>query len=721
MLRGLTMLRWSFATLAIAPFTAVVSATPSHDGFTMAQVLGYPYPTAMTAAPDGHAVAWVLDERGVRNLWVAQGPDYRPRRVTEFTADSGREITHLAFSRDGEHLVFVQGGDHDANWPEKHEPDPDSSARQAKMQVWSLSLRTREILTLGDGDAPAISPDDTRVAFIHTPENSVWWAPIDGGRKAEPLFFDNGQDSDLQWSPDGKALAFVSARGDHGFIGIYRDADTPLRYLAPSTAHDLEPRWSPDGKEIAFARTPGDGGPPQSLLAWHPLPWSIWVADAADGNAKAAWHSPNTLRGSFPQDGGDVDLQWLAGHRLAFVAEMDNWPHLYVLSAGGGEARLITPGDFMVEDVTVAPDRKSLIYSANTGGTRGDDDRRHLFRVSTDGGPPTAVTRGDRSEWSPVLTDAGATLAFVQAGARQPPLVMQGGLANANWRALDADRVPTDFPTPQLVAPKLVSFRASDGWRIQGQLFEKNDGIAKKPGIVFVHGGPSRQMLLTWHNMDYYSNAYAVNQYLADHGFVVLSVNYRLGIGQGHDFHYPAHWGPTGAAEYQDVLAGAHYLQHDPRVDAERIGIWGGSYGGYLTALGLARNSDIFKAGADFHGVHDWSMFRDDWFGKSVDRYQMPDKKALMKVFWESSPDSAMATWKSPVLLIQGDDDRNVHFHQMVDLVRRLQLQHVPYQELVIPNEIHGFLRYDSWLRADQATVDFLAMQLATAKGARGR
>jgi dipeptidyl aminopeptidase/acylaminoacyl peptidase len=219
-------------------------------------------------------------------------------------------------------------------------------------------------------------------------------------------------------------------------------------------------------------------------------------------------------------------------------------------------------------------------------------------------------------------------------------------------------------------------------------------------------------MLLTWHYFDYYSNSYAVNQYLANHGFIVLSVNYRLGIGYGHDFHYPQHWGPTGAAEYQDVLAGARWLQRDPRVDPTRIGIWGGSYGGYLTALALARDSALFKAGVDMHGVHDWSMFADDWFGKPIDRYQTPDMAALRKTFWLSSPDSAIGTWKSPVLLIQGDDDRNVHFHQMVDLVRRLQRHHVPYQEIVIPDEIHVFLRYQSWLRADQATVRFLGEQL---------
>ena len=707
--------------VGIALVAGFALAADRSRAFTLPDVLGYPYPAVLAAAPNGRALAWVLDERGVRNVFVAEGPAYRMREITHFAADDGREITDLTFSRDGRYLVFVRGGDHDANWPEDHEPDPDASPVRATMQVWSVALQGGQPHVLGDGDAPDISPDGTRVAFLHLPESAVWSAPIDASRTATPLFYDIGRDSDLHWSPEGRALAFVSARGDHGFIGVYRGGSAALEYLAPSTSIDLEPRWSPDGTRIAFARTPGTGGPPVSILERHPVPWSIWVAQLSSGAAKAVWRSPDTLRGSFPTEGGDVDLAWTEGDRIAFLAEMDDWPHLYVVPAAGGAARLLTPGAFMIEDVAISPDRRSFVYSANTGDESGDVDRRHLFRVAVDGGAPVEITHGTDSEWGAVFTGGGRTLAFVRAGARRPPLVVIGDLEDRHWRELDADRLPRDFPLADLVAPQSVAFRASDGLTIHGQLFETPGGGARKPGVIFVHGGPMRQMLLTWHNMDYYANAYAVNQYLAAHGFIVLSVNYRLGIGYGHDFHYPALWGPTGAAEYKDVLAGAHFLRQDPRVDAARIGIWGGSYGGYLTALALARNSDVFKAGVDLHGVHDWSMFVDDWFGKPVRRYQMQDTRAVMKVFWNSSPDASVSTWKSPVLLIQGDDDRNVHFHQMVDLTRRLDLAGVPYEQLVIPNEIHGFLRYDSWLRADEATAEFLARKLRSATLGRHR
>jgi dipeptidyl aminopeptidase/acylaminoacyl peptidase len=183
-------------------------------------------------------------------------------------------------------------------------------------------------------------------------------------------------------------------------------------------------------------------------------------------------------------------------------------------------------------------------------------------------------------------------------------------------------------------------------------------------------------------------------------------------LGYGRAFHQPEHAGYAGAAEYQDVVAGAHFLQSLPSVDGKRIGIWGGSYGGYLTALALARNSEIFKAGVDLHGVHDWSRLMDEISGKPVTRYEKGDREKAMEVAWNSSPDSAVDGWKSPVLLIQGDDDRNVPFQQTIDLARRLEARSVPFEEIVVPNEIHGFLRHASWLSVDEATAEFLTRKL---------
>jgi dipeptidyl aminopeptidase/acylaminoacyl peptidase len=363
----------------------------------------------------------------------------------------------------------------------------------------------------------------------------------------------------------------------------------------------------------------------------------------------------------------------------------------------------------MVEYVAASPDGGTIIYNANGGTTRGDIDRRHLFSVPVDRPTPTALTSGEGLEWDPHLTDDGRTVAFIGAGAQKSPLPMVIAHDGGAPRAIGAEVVPASFPASELVVPTPVVFRAADGTEVHGQLFERaaDHGGAKKPALIFVHGGPPRQMLLGWHYMNYYSNAYAVNQYLANHGYVVLAVNYRLGIGYGERFHNPPHAGPWGAAEYQDVQAGAAYLRSLAGVDGSRIGIWGGSYGGYLTALALARNSDVFKVGVDLHGVHDWIDDIGHFFTDAQLRYEQGDIKRALDVAWRSSPVASIATWKSPVLLIQGDDDRNVSFHATVDIARRLATAGIPFDELVLPDEIHGFLRHQSWVTADSATISY--------------
>jgi N-acyl-D-aspartate/D-glutamate deacylase/dienelactone hydrolase len=192
----------------------------------------------------------------------------------------------------------------------------------------------------------------------------------------------------------------------------------------------------------------------------------------------------------------------------------------------------------------------------------------------------------------------------------------------------------------------------------------------------------------------------------------VLSVNYRLGIGYGRAFRQVKNGGGRGAAEYQDVLAGAYYLRSRKDVDPSRIGLWGGSYGGYLTALGLARNSDLFAAGVDLHGVHDWSLriSNANWLDYS--------NRDAVKIAIESSPIGSVEKWRSPVLFVHGDDDRNVAFAQTVDLVRRLRDLNVPHEVMVIPDEVHDFLLHRHWLEIFDAGTKFFDHYLKNARAA---
>jgi dipeptidyl aminopeptidase/acylaminoacyl peptidase len=246
-----------------------------------------------------------------------------------------------------------------------------------------------------------------------------------------------------------------------------------------------------------------------------------------------------------------------------------------------------------------------------------------------------------------------------------------------------------------------------------GQLFVPPGGPARKPTVVFVHGGPPRQMLAGWHYSDYYSATYAMNQYLASKGYVVLAVNYRLGIGYGHEFHRPPRAGAQGASEYLDVVAAADWLAQRPEVDASRIGIYGGSYGGFLTALALGRDSRRFAAGVDIHGVHDFTT-PNSGAGNALaaamagNRFEPTDREEAARVAWESSPVAHVKTWTSPVLFIHGDDDRNVRFSQTTELVQRLRAKgDVAMDELVIVDDTHHWMRFANGIRVYEAAAAF--------------
>jgi dipeptidyl aminopeptidase/acylaminoacyl peptidase len=666
--------------------------------FSLAQVLSYPSATTLVKSADGTTVAFAIDQQGKRSIWVARAPAYQPKEVVLYANDDGQDIRDVQLSRDGSRIVYVYGNDQ----------DPSLGTVQPHAQVCSVDVATGTKRLLGTGGAPAVSPDGSNVAFERS--GAVWIVPVDGSAPPKQLFYDLGSDSSLQWSPTASALAFVSTRGDHSFIGVYRGADQPLEFLEPSVMRDLEPRWSPDGTRIAFARTPGEGGVLPSPLRMPVVPWSIWVARVSDGAARAVWRSPNTSRASFPTEGGDVDLNWAAHDSLIFVDAMDNWPHIYAVSANGGPEVRLTAGAFAVTGVAISSDLQSVFYSANTGATSDDVDRSHLYRVDIATQKTTTLSSGESSQWWPVSL-ADGDFAFLTATAQRPPLLAIADQHGNQLRMLDDDLLPRDFPSTQLVVPAEVTYKAPDGTFIHAQLFRAR-GMGRQPGIIFVHGGPMRQMLLTWTSSSYYNNSYALNQYLVSRGFDVLSVNYRSGVDYGHDFQYAVRTGWTGASEYQDVLAGARWLQQQSYVDRLRIGIWGGSWGGYLTALALARNSDVFKAGVDYSGVHDLMHDAVEYFRVYQEGSLNVDLKPWLQLAWNSSPVASVSTWRSPALLIQGDDDPEVSFHQMVDLVPRLEKYHVPFQAMVLPNEAHSFLRYDSWLRSDAAAVEFFERNL---------
>jgi len=671
--------------------------------FTVEQVLSSPFPSNLVAASRLGRVAWVFNAKGSRNVWMADIPSFAARPVTHYSGDDGQPIVSLRITPDGRTLVYVRGS-------ETNEvgrvADPTSGVSSRKQQVWAIDAdgdSPRLLGEMGCGEEECenveLSPDGQFAVWAT--RKQLWIAPVSGATSSHQLTDLRGDNSTPKWSPDGRQIAFVSDRGGHSFIAIYDFGRDSVRYLSPSADRDVSPRWSPDGRRIAFIRTPGvqDKLP---LIPVRVVPWAIWMADVATGNGKEIWHSGNQPNDSFPRLTADSSFYFVSDDKLIFASEQDGWNHLYSIVPTGGSATLLTPGVFEVEDVAPSFDGRSVLISSN----QDDVDRRHLWRVSLEAGKAQALTAGEGIEWSPVETNQGNLVVCFGSSATVPAMPYR--ITPQGKEMFAATALPQDFPSKQLVVPKAVVFKSEDGLDIHGQLFTPPGRTQQGPAVIFMHGGPMRQMLQGFHYMYYYHNAYAMNQYLASQGYVVLSVNYRLGIMYGRAFREPANASWRGASEYKDVLAGAKFLQGLSTVDPKKIGLWGGSYGGYLTALGLARNSNLFASGVDLHGVHDWSVFLPHW----ENRPGAPDSKEAEKLAFESSPDASVAGWKSPVLLIHGDDDRNVPFDQTVDLAQRLLENHVQFEELIFPDDIHDFLMWKNWVRAYTAAADFFARTL---------
>jgi dipeptidyl aminopeptidase/acylaminoacyl peptidase len=734
------------ATSPVLLLLALAGGAPAPGGATplLAQAAGpvpsvetllaAPFPYGIQASPTGAAVAWIQNDRGARNLWVAEAPAWEGRALTAWEDDDGQELAIAAWMPDGRTLLFVRGGGPNR---QGENPNPRSDPQGVEQALWRISLEGGAPVRVTQAASATPSPDGSGFAF--TRGGQIWWAPLPdaappGGSTApapEPrvLARIRGAPGSLRWSPDGSRLAFASNRGTHAFVGVLDVAEGTITWMDPGVDRDRDPVWSPDGTRLAFVRIAASTVPTSFRALRETHPWSIRVAEVATGSSIEIWRAREGTGSRFHGVNAASQLLWAADDHLVFPWEGTGWVLLYAVPAAGGpgggaaEARVLTPGAFEVADAALTPDGRHVVYSSN----QDDIDRRHLWRVAVAGGAPELLTPGDGIEWEPApLADGG--VAFLRSGARTPAhaaiLPAPGTGPGAGAGAAPGDPgvarslvprgapggIPAGFPESRLVIPEAVMVTASDGMEVPAQLFLPPDlrPGERRPAIAFFHGGSRRQMLLGFHDRVYYHHSYALNQHLALQGYVVLSVNFRSGTGYGMEFREALDYGAGGASEFRDVVGAGLWLKARPEVDGDRIGLWGGSYGGYLTAMGLSRASDLFAAGVDVHGVHDWNVGIATF---NPDYTPLNDPEAG-RIAFESSPMATLDGWRSPVLLIHGDDDRNVRFLETVNLVEQLRVRGVHHELLVFPDEVHSFLLHRNWVRAYEATADFFGRTL---------
>ncbi len=685
-----TSIRFLLGSFTLAA-SLIQAAAAREAPVSIEAVMEAPYPSSLVASDKGNSVAWVFDTKGCRNVWVAQGA--HARQITPYTLDDGLDIGDLAWSADESQVAYVRGGSIEDDQPANVNNSPEGPAPR---EVWMISTASGAPRKVGAGHSPSFSPDGSRLVFAD--KNKIMSAALraaDAGAAATPLIVDQGRIASMTFSPDGQKLAFVSARKEHSLVGVFDFAAKTITWLSPSLDHDSSPVFSAAGTAVAFIRIPSEKNP--GFVSHRAgQPWSIWVADASSGEARRVWIADSGVGSAFEPTLAPKNLLWNSSDELVFPWEKTGWLQLYSVPARGGAPRPITHGQFEVVHMVLSPDRHRLVYSSNE-----DIDRMHVWTVDfKGGGQPTPASKDHAIEDYPQISGDG-TIFALQSDATKPlqPVILAAG---ARWQLL-APEASASFPSSKLVTPEAVTYPASDGQIVHAQLFLPRGPASAKPhpAIMFYHGGPRRQMLLGFNPMGAYNWMYALNQHFVSEGYIVISVNYRGGIGYGLDYREAKNFGPDGGSETNDILGTVSYLQGRKDVDAHKVGVWGGSYGGLMTALALARASKDIAAGVDYAGVYNWDTMLAS-LGAPVE-----PGDATRRGF-DSSPVATIDQWHSPVLVVQADDDRNVPLQQSVELIEDLRLHHVDHEVIMMPNEIHDLAHYSSWMALFKATDDYL-------------
>ena len=412
--------------------------------------LSYSFPSHLTAADHMGKIAWVVNEKGIRNVYSAQAPAYKAVKETQYSLDDGIEISQLLFY--GSDLIFVRGS---APNREGEFPNPYLDVQGTDQAIFLSSNKRVQKLTEGSG--PLLRGEV--MCFIN--KGQIYEYDFTD-KLARQLFTTRGQIGSLRLSPDENKLAFISHRGDHAFLGIYDFNDQSITYPDPTVDIDSDPVWSPESNQIAVLRRPYD---PRlmfiSKLAAQPF--SIRLINIEDGESKTLWQADEGKGSAFYGLSSGQQLFWMLNNEIIFPWEKEGWLHLYAVSTKEGKAKLLTPGNFEIQYVSQSPDRSFLLFSSN----RGDLNRQHIGKWKDS--KITQITKGKGIEWSPVSDGLGNNFALGSSG-----------LEPAAVKRLEQGKINTifsseDYPSSDLTLPEAVYFQRQTVSKFMDSCFYQKD------------------------------------------------------------------------------------------------------------------------------------------------------------------------------------------------------------------------------------------------------
>ena len=455
------------------------------------------------------------------------------------------------------------------------------------------------------------------------------------------------------------------ARGQGERNARPRDRDVQLFQL----------QWSDDGKNAVLMARSGD-----NKDRW------ILLLDSTTGKTKvlSTLHDDAWIGGP-----GSFTLGWLPDNtHVYFESERDGYAHLYSVSIDGGEPTQLTSGQFEVSDVRLSRDKTKFYFVSSEGSPF----ERHLYSMSISGGLRTRITTLPGNNAVDISPDE-TTLADVRSYSNKPQelylLPNKPAEGSAEARSVTTSPIP-EFFTHDWIDPRIVSFKAGDGATVYGRMYMPSTWKKGGPAVFFVHGAGYLQNVHRWWSS--YYREYMFHHLLMERGFLVLDIDYRGSAGYGRDWRTGI-YRHMGGKDLSDHLDAVNYLVKEHGVDPKRIGLYGGSYGGFITLMAMFTEPDAFAAGAALRPVTDWAHYAN---GYTANILNLPQNDA--EAYRKSSPIYFASGLKGALLICHGMVDTNVNFQDSVRLVEKLiELRKENWSVAPYPVEDHGFEREESW------------------------
>jgi dipeptidyl aminopeptidase/acylaminoacyl peptidase len=505
----------------------------------------------------------------------------------------------------------------------------------------------------------------TRIALIDVATGDVKW--VDHGQK--PVAKEAAQTSAPPLTtPAGQETAQGQGQG-------------PRRTPAPAE-RDLQlfpPLWSEDGTRAVLVGRAAD-----NKDRW------IFALDPAAGKTRVlfsdhddAWI--NTFGGG-PSGGGSANMGWMKDDRsIYFLSERGGYLHLYVVSYDGGEPKALTSGKWEVAGAQLSEEKTRFFLTT----TEPDPSDRHFFVMPASGGERTRITTAPGHHQAFVSPDE-KKLALIYSFTTKPPeLYIQDFQPGAKPAQATNSPAPDFWNYPWTDAP-IVQVPARDGAMVPGRMYRPKNWKPGGPGVIFVHGAGYAQNVHRGWSGNPQVNLF--NHFLMEHGYLVMDLDYRASAGYGRDWRASI-YRHMGGKDLDDQVDCARWMAREQGVDPKRIGIYGGSYGGFMTLMAMFTQPDVFAAGAALRPVTDWAHYN---HGYTSNILNTPQKDA--DAYRQSSPIYFAQNLKGALLICHGMVDTNVFFQDSMRLVQRLiELRKENWEFAVYPVEDHGFLESTSW------------------------